>query len=530
MSDDAGLPPATASPTPAAPDNSFLGKLNTSLTAIAAIVSAIAAMLAHGAKDEAASAKGQATAAKVAVKDFEERQRAVEANYKFTGTFMDSLKNDIPNDPEGRKRFRAILAALDIVAKASINDEGDSPAEQRAALPILMALALDDAGSVAVMDSDLTHLDRWMLTPLLDTDEKTRLTAVRALFSICRLASRHRDMARVEKGSNAISELLDFTFVAKDVESVIFRADTLLSILKFRQILEQTSKVTDPPSTEATLGIIRSQKDDAINDLNQLNNGIDPEDGQPLLVALTPKQKEQVAKLLRSAKIDRAQAVDDQEKRITGIAGTTVDQEAINTKKNDEITNLLSDLKSTDTITRRAARAKLALYGQDAVAPLFTELARHPITSNSEDDYKSRLGIATALRNLRQPVRLELDQIKAAIDLFKSNDPDTRLAILDFFINLEDSQTINLAFDELVDRVTNSDPKQDGNVVINAVTAIAGWRTALQDEVVHKESGKKIKDIAQERLLAWQKDKKFESAEWDQTRKRINLMIKKGNQ
>ena len=76
------------------------------------------------------------------------------------------------------------------------------------------------------------------------------------------------------------------------------------------------------------------------------------------------------------------------------------------TSSSDAFDNLIKDLRDSDDVKRRRSRSQLALLGQSAVKPLLKEVAAH-FGKNKEEDYKTRLGIATAFKLMKQPITLD---------------------------------------------------------------------------------------------------------------------------
>lgn len=515
------------------PDNSFLGKVNTTLTALGAIIGTIAAMLASGAKDEAKDAKSEASGAKQAVENLEQRERLVEANYKFADIFLKHLKANGGDDGvktassengphptnDRQNEVRAMLPVLDIVARASSNDEGDSPAELRAILPIYIALMKQESGAVAAMDDQLEHLDRWKIIAAVDGDDRTRLTAIQALVGICKWACMSHDKVRVERACKAIKDLLDLVSTETDLQSLIQRADTLVALGRLDSFLNGRCG-DQTPRDFADAAAARRQ--DIVIALTQLKKGIDPMTRESLAkgLLLTQEQTLRVEVLLRAlgGETDDASQSARASDPSTTVAGVA-----------NPVAELLKDLTSDVTKIRRGARTKLGSFGQEAVRPLFEALNGVPWDRNTASEYKMRLGIATALRNLKQPIQLNKEELAAAIKLFSSNDPETRLAILDFLINLEDTAAIQWAYKQLVALVNGDtnptkkpDPQKDGPAVVNAVTVIGGWLTALTstDPAITE-----LKITAKEQLEDW-KIGKLAGPEWAQSRSRIDRALK----
>src|SRR5262249_52429340 len=157
-------------------------------------------------------------------------------------------------------------------------------------------------------------------------------------------------------------------------------------------------------------------------------------------------------------------------------------------------------ITSEVTDVRRGARVELALLGQKAIPRLMKDLSERKLSeTNTVADYKTKVGIASALVRMKQPLQIDANDVPTVVWLLRSNDSETRLLTVDFIINLEDEKSLQAFFTELraqVGKAMNANkPDQDGTFVINAVTAVGGWVTALNDSVkTADDPHKPIKD------------------------------------
>jgi hypothetical protein len=92
----------------------------------------------------------------------------------------------------------------------------------------------------------------------------------------------------------------------------------------------------------------------------------------------------------------------------------------------------------------------LGLLGQPAVAPIVAKLSSlgKSSTSSPEDVFRIRLGLTLALKFMRQPIKLNADQVATVVDLLGAQ-ADIRKAAADFLMDLWDGYTIRLVYREL---------------------------------------------------------------------------------
>lgn len=149
------------------------------------------------------------------------------------------------------------------------------------------------------------------------------------------------------------------------------------------------------------------------------------------------------------------------------------------------IDGLVAKLPSLDDTARRSARAQLAEIGQPAVGALVAEvIKRHG--RNTEEDYKMRLGVATALAKMKQPIVLTAEEAVAVVQLLGSNDAETRRLTADFLMDLEHEPTIHYAFNELKIKAANPgnpNDKVQGSFIYNTALILSTWGRNLADSI-----------------------------------------------
>jgi hypothetical protein len=147
-----------------------------------------------------------------------------------------------------------------------------------------------------------------------------------------------------------------------------------------------------------------------------------------------------------------------------------------------EIEKLIEQLTSPDTPIRRKARSDLALYQQAAVKPMLAKL--RGTFPNENAAYTTRLGVATALSRMVQPITLDAEQATQVAALIGAPDADTRIATADFLMNLESSSTIQNVYDAIAVLLKErKGPSESGNLVKNAAGILGTWARVLSDDI-----------------------------------------------
>jgi hypothetical protein len=152
------------------------------------------------------------------------------------------------------------------------------------------------------------------------------------------------------------------------------------------------------------------------------------------------------------------------------------------TNSPDSLNNLIKALSESDDVKRRQARSQLALLGQKAVKPLLKAVDEH-FEKNTEEDYKTRLGIATAFKVMKQPITLDHVDAYWLCSLLASNDSETRYNTAEFLMNLESGSSVRNCFNalerlfyELAESPTDKDA---GSGVLNIATVVGTWARVI---------------------------------------------------
>lgn len=443
------------------------------------------------------------------------------------------------------------LALMDLMAQASSDTKADvNPAEKRA-ITFKLALLRGRADFIANQDHDLTFCDQWLTFALWHPENAVRLTAVRALYYISQNAvsdaveiartdeSRRLQEAnpgtpeatleraihqsircceRLKSTSDRISKKRQLSgpesVTAQEISEEQDAIDSLKPVVELRDYLLQTKADASKP-----VGIITEKADKSLLELATVLSGfgaslqkvanqspafLPGSATAPIRTSLVAKQNETLELINRAVRIEVPSA---------------------SVPESSDLQKLLVDLKSDDTVARRSARAQIGASNDNLkkLTPLFADA----LLGTDDDAYRTRYGIATALLQMRNPVVEEHD-LWTIIQGIAASDPDTRLNIVDFLINLEDEDTLKLALEQLNGIVegailyqnANKDapPKLYGTTIVNAVTVVGGWTTALNIE------RQETKVAAARAILKW--NGQFQNKpEWAILSKRLNYIV-----
>src|SRR4029077_19374171 len=124
---------------------------------------------------------------------------------------------------------------------------------------------------------------------------------------------------------------------------------------------------------------------------------------------------------------------------------------------------------------------------------------------NTQEDYKTRLGVAVALKLMRQPIQLDKVDAYWVVSLLGSKDNDTRYAAADFMMNLESGSSVRNCFDELekIFYAGVESPKDSGNSVINAAIIVGTWARVITPVNPSREPGTPFPQFALATAEKW---------------------------
>jgi hypothetical protein len=508
-------------------------KLNTTLTAIAALSSTaigvwVAFINAH-------------------ISELERRQKAEQTSYNFAHEFLTLGKGDWGKDP---RQTQLAVAALNIIAQASSSKGGQSDVAARAELPIHVALLYGDAGSIAVLDRELMQSDRWVEFASADPDNSTRLTAIKALDSLCRRALSDGNLSRVEACIKSIDRLLDLINEDESTEALQLHTVALSVKTKLGLYLQNKNADLDAATTlaqgetrDAASIRLAIRKEmfhltDTVTALQDSLYKLRSSENQPAqqssgaaaaTVADTSAQQ-------RKASVQQTIAVSNE--ALSAVAHSVsapaqpTTQAAVTI---GDIPTLIADLANPDDTPaaeakRKKARSELALRGQDAIKPLFGELMKRQ-GKNGKDDLNMRRGAAIALSRMQQPIALEEEQSNLIVGLLGASDKETRLAAADFLMNLEDRATVLYAYDSLVVLTKDRRRPENGTAVKNAAAVLGTWVRVLPPDLLASDEATPMQAWCRKTVEGLKTELQKENIKfWAGTISTISELLERANQ
>ena len=483
----------------------WLSNLNNLLTAVGACVAAVAAIF-------SSINTGKIQRVEAQVKNLELQAARQKASNEFANLFLDkALKDEKLMGHE--KHVQALLSVLNIVAHPD-DSSGD---KARIMTPLTLALLMGEPGGLAAMDTNYELFDDWVAIAYTDNSDKTRVTAIQALAGVyCKALSQQRldMMIKAVEAINQLYAMLPETPAFRDPANIT-RIQLASSIQKEDSLITAAFVPADkiPKGKSANEAALRKSIRTAFSDAAQI--GLDRAD------KLTASQRvefdrpdiEKVAAEKKTlAQLNAALAVATQatqaiQEKSQTDATSGVPTSMAGTNFADSFDNLIKALSESDDAKRRHARSQLALLGQNAVKPLFKVLAEH-FGKNKEEDYKTRLGIATAFKLMKQPITLDDVDAYWLSSLLGSNDSETRSNTAEFLMNLESGSSVRNCFDELEKlfyRLSESPNDKDaGSCVLNIVSVVGTWARVITPDNSSREPNKSFPQFALERAKEWQ--------------------------
>ena len=529
-------PPAGDAGNPQKPNpgiSGWLSNTNNLLTAVGTGVAAIAAIFSTINNTAIQRVDGKVKGLDLQVKALDVREKKEKVSKTFADVFLSTVLPDsqIKDNP---KHVQALLSILNIIAQASASGTGDSDSKARALMPMHLALLMGQPGGLAAMDVDYKYVDDWVALALADDSHAVRVTAIQALTGICQKALRDERLDVVSKGVEAENELLDLIpedQVTLRAPAVAARSQLASFIIKQHQLLD-TAKLPDGDSRKAE--IVRSKVQEGIGNANlaaQETKSTLQATYAKLEDSTKPADLQQAATLKKNlAQIDAALKTAAQvtvEKAVETAKANTPDTPTDPTEA--AISKVIPDLASPDADKRHKARSDLALFGQSAVKPLIREVEKRSQT-NSDSDYKTRLGVAVALQSMRQPIALDASDAYWVVSLLRSNDSQTRYAASEFLMNLENDASIRNCFNPLESLFYElcRSPKNGGNAVINAAIIVATWARNITPDTESRVAGTSMPQFALQTAKLWRKslaDSKI--SDWGNTITALDALIQR---
>lgn len=508
--------------TPAKPGvMGWLSNVNNAVTAFGAIVAGIAAMMSY-------FNKGKLEVIDTQVRQLEVREKKEKASTEYANLFIDKVLND-PNLVKSEKRVQVLLSILNIVAQASSSKSGESDAKTRAIMPFQMALLLGQPGGVAAMDTEYEYLDDWIAIASADNSSQTRVTAIQALTGVCQKALLEGRLDVLSKGVKAVDQLLNLIPEEPEAQAALrgsataARAQLAFFITKEQKLLA-TAKL-DSKDTRDQDGLraeirnafadaakkaqeTRQTLADTITKLESSTNQRDPQ-----AIEAIKEIKDSIfqvnAALKTASNVTVAQAMitpgpSVAPNRSPGPPGPSTTPGPPGDPLKAKIDDLIKDLTQPDTVKQAKARSELALFGQEAVKPLL-EVAKQNYDKRGAVENKPLEGVAGALRNMRQPIQLDLLDAYWVVSMLRSSDQAVRTDTAEFLMNLESGASVRNCFDALegVFYELMSSPKENRNTITNIASIMGTWARNMAKDTPSRESGKPLPALALETAELW---------------------------
>jgi hypothetical protein len=208
----------------------------------------------------------------------------------------------------------------------------------------------------------------------------------------------------------------------------------------------------------------------------------------------------------------------------------------------------IQDLVSPEEKARRKASADLALFGQTAVKPLVMQVKEHFARIQEEADYEikdeartqeaaddnTRLGVARALKLMRQPIVLDDVDAYWVVSLLRSNDSETQNATSEFLMNLESGQSVRSCYTELeklfFQSLVQEDPVPESvkKTMMNMVVVVGTWARTLTPDKESREADKTLPAFALQAAYWWRWF--LEDDKWKNVRETLDDRIKRAAQ
>lgn len=488
-------------------------------------------------KTKADDLANHTTAIENSLKGIEVRERTENASYKFADEFLAYIKQ---NPDQFKTGSQVAIAALSIIADASSDEGGLSDPVARRAMPVKMALILNDAGSVVAMDPSLKLIDKWWDSALWADDDAVQVTAIKALSAICRRALQDETATNLPL---AVTCLVRIDALRRRFQEKEVVGGYALILPSDKEAADRTASDRHKLEALTEVSLIYS---DVRNSYSPDADGEKGKIGAYLLAAYGDFQQRQTSfKIATQAGPSEQTGEKNANQEALTNANKVVDtvQSSIEREKpendgqvNERIRTLTKNLADSADEVRHRARTELALQGQDAVKPLLREVTGR-LNTKTDEDYKTLLGVAVALSRMRQPIALDREDANLAVQLLGVKDAQTRLAASDFLMNLESPGSLEFSFQALqkffLQSKNNSPP--NGNAVYNAAVVMATWARVITPETKIAEAPEKgiksMRELSQSTAKEWQKVLKEQSQgyDWAKTISVIDELLRKIN-
>lgn len=524
----------------------MLEKLNTTLTGLVAIVASLAAIFSYLNKGRIEKANVKIAELDTSLKNLDvslKKLDVTEKQAKARSEYADIFLHNVLPDPalkDTAKHVQALLSILNITAQTSETGSDGPEMRSRAIMPLQLALLLGQPGGVAAMDVDYKYVDDWVALALADDSHTIRVTAIQALTGICQKALRAGRLDVVSKGVEAVNELL--ALIPEDqatvrAPAVAARSQLASFIIKQHQLLDAAKL---PDGDKRTAENLRSEIRGAFGDAAavaqetkstlqatyaKLEDSTKPADVQQ--AAIVKNNLGQIDAALKTAAQVTVEKAMETAKANTPNTPTSTDP------TESAISKIIPDLASENADKRHKARSDLALFGQDAVKPLLREVEKRA-QANFDRDYRTRLGVAVALKSMRQPIFLDASDAYWVVSLLRSNDSETRYATAEFLMNLESEKSVRNCFDALEHlfyELSESPGGANGSTVVNIATIVGTWARNITPGTNSRNPGKPFPTFALETAKRWREvlRKSKAKSDWAQTLSTLDGLIERAN-
>jgi len=353
------------------------------------------------------------------------------------------------------------------------------------------------------MDANYELFDDWVAIAYANNSPKTRVTAIQALAGVYHKALSQQRLDMMAKAVETINQLY--------------------------AMLPDTPDFRDPANTtRIQLGSFIQEKDSLVT------------------VAFVPKDKIPQGKpfnepalrdSIRTAFSDAAQIGFDRAEKLTASVRQLVDRPEAGEKVAME-KQTLALLNAALAMATQATQEKAQT---DAKSGTPTS-AGGTSSSNAFDnlikeDYKTRLGIATAFKLMKQQYPITLDATDAywLVSLVRSNDSETRYNTAEFLMNLESGSSVRNCFNALehvfYELSLSAKDKDAGSAVLNITSVIGTWARVITPDNPSREPNKPFPQFALERAKEWQKllASGPMALDWKKTTDTLDELIKKAD-
>ena len=388
----------------------------------------------------------------IAIGGFAINQKQAELNRKLeregaTQTFADQVFEHLGSlTLNAAEKQAMVIDLLDIITESNISKTGElSDVERRQLMPLRMALFTKNHEILSHIGADSSKRDLWVSFAERSGNAKVKMTAIRALENLGIYGSGEHDLMFSLKKILSLGEELN------DLNGYLL-TNTALAHLVLSMDLETTRALIEASPSDSSAIV------NVYNFLFKVSSG--------LQTALTGSVISEMDSLRES--LDMVKAATNQLAELLDFnLGETQTREV--GIVDPRLTYNIKKLKSEISSERKSARIALASYGEYSIEYLMKYLDNNP------DEYQVRLGVASALNLMQQPVIIDDEEyVHAIVGLIGDPKAEIRKESSRFLAKLSDAQTIDFVFEELK-RVIEM--RSNGNAVYNAFVVLISWNS-----------------------------------------------------